>query len=397
MLLLRLRRSVVGIAERVVEVVMKAPGGFGIGWRAGLLLASVVALVGSIPAIAGAERLLGMAQLAGAQGCIAQPDESSEAYRGCGRGRGLIDPNDVSVAGDGRNLYVAASGAGAVASFERESGSGRIAEVNCVSANGTSGVDGTEHACADGDALAQAAAVTVSHDGMFVYASSYASSGIAIFARSEATGALKQVGCVRAVRTCVSARALGGASAVAISPDGLNAYLAASEADAVSQFKRDPSNGLLSPLGCISDDGTDRLCVNGNALRGADAVAISPDGKERLHRGRDQQCGVELRPRREERRVEANRLHHGHGSETRVLRAGPCDERHRVADDKRGRTNPVRRRLRQRRARRLRPQPGERLDQRGRLRQPTTRGRRLERRMRPRVADDLADRSRHGA
>jgi 6-phosphogluconolactonase (cycloisomerase 2 family) len=220
-----------------------------------------------------------MAQLAGAQGCIAQPDESSEAYRGCGRGRGLIDPNDVSVAGDGRNLYVAASGAGAVASFERESGSGRIAEVNCVSANGTSGVDGTEHACADGDALAQAAAVTVSHDGMFVYASSYASSGIAIFARSEATGALKQVGCVRAVRTCVSARALGGASALAISPDGLNAYLAASEADAVSQFTRDPSNGLLSPLGCISDDGTDRLCVNGNALRGADAVAISPDGK----------------------------------------------------------------------------------------------------------------------
>jgi 6-phosphogluconolactonase (cycloisomerase 2 family) len=245
-------------------------------------LVVVVAVAGLVVATpsAWAERLLGLAQFAGGSGCIAQPeDDDAEAIGGCGRGKGLIDANDAAVAADGAGVYVAAAGSNAVASFARESATGRLRQVNCVSANATTGVDGTKGACADGNALAGAAAVAVSPDGRNVYAASYASGGIAIFVRNAETAGLRQIGCVRAVRTCTSARALAGAASVAVSPDGRNVYLASAEADAVVSFSRDAATGLLSPLGCISDDGTDRLCLTGNALKGAYSIVVAPDGK----------------------------------------------------------------------------------------------------------------------
>ena len=245
--------------------------------RIGITLVGVVVLILAGPAAA--NRLLGLAQLAGGQGCIAQPDEDAEAVSGCGRGRGLIDPSAVALSRDGESAYVAGSGSSAVAAFARDQATGRLTQRNCVSANATSGVDGTKGACADGNALSGATDVEVSPDGKFVYAASYDAGGVAIFERNEATGALRQVGCVRPVRTCTSARALSGASAVALSPDGENAYVAAYDSNAVVMFERDVATGLLKQLGCVSDDGHDRLCTTGNALRGAAAVVVSADGR----------------------------------------------------------------------------------------------------------------------
>jgi DNA-binding beta-propeller fold protein YncE len=245
--------------------------------RIGVALLGVGVLLIATPTAA--SRMLGLAQLAGGQGCIAQPDDEAEAVRGCGRGKGLIDAAAVVVSPDGENAYVAASGSSAVSSFARDVATGRLAQRNCVSANGTSGVDGTKGACADGSALSGATAVAVSGDGKFVYAASWDSGGVAVFARNETTGALRQTGCVRPVRTCVAARALTGAAAIALSPDGESAYVAAAESNAVVMFDRDPATGALAQLGCISDDGHDRLCTTGNALRGAAAVVVSGDGK----------------------------------------------------------------------------------------------------------------------
>ena len=240
---------------------------------------AVAALVVATPN-AWAERFLGLAQLAGESGCIAQPEDSdAEAVGGCGRGKGLIDATDAAVAADGGGVYVAAAGSNAVSSFVRESATGRLRQINCVSANATDGLDGTKGACADGNALGGAAAVAVSPDGRNVYSAAYSSGGIAIFARNSETGGLRQIGCVRPVRTCTGMRALGGAVSVAVSPDGRNVYVASADADAVVSFSRDVDTGLLSPLGCISDDGTDRLCVTGNALRGPYSIIVSPDGE----------------------------------------------------------------------------------------------------------------------
>ena len=189
-----------------------------------------------------------------------------------------MGPTDVAVSPDGRNVYVAAGDSGALSTFRRDAQTGALAQLACVSNNGTDGRDGTDGACADGDALRGASSVAVSPDGKFVYVTSYYSNGVAILSRDDA-GRLTQVGCVRAVSTCTPAPFLIGASDIAISPDGTSAYVAAYDADTVVSFSRDPATGLLKTLGCVSDDGSDRLCTKGNALRGPIAVTVSKDGR----------------------------------------------------------------------------------------------------------------------
>ena len=109
-------------------------------------------------------------------------------------------------------------------------------------------------------------------------------------------GQIKQLqgksGCVvddsRAKSKCTPARALGGpgpflgSRAVAISPDGKNAYVASSTSDAVAIFKRSSKDGTLSQPsgtgGCISQGGAGG-CETGAGLDGPNSVAVSPDGQ----------------------------------------------------------------------------------------------------------------------
>jgi DNA-binding beta-propeller fold protein YncE len=200
--------------------------------------------------------------------------------KGCAQGVGLLGAVAVAVSPNGQNVYVAGYDSDAVVAFSRDLSTGQIAEQNCVSANGTSGIDGTKGACSDGDALSGATAFAVSPDNAFVYAASdSAGGGIAIF--SAGPKGLTQIGCVRAVRTCTNAFPLSSITQIAISPDGKNLYAVSGVgSNAVLSFARDVKTGLLTSLGCVSDDGHDRLCASGNALRGADAIVVSPDGQQ---------------------------------------------------------------------------------------------------------------------
>lgn len=221
----------------------------------------------------------GVAQLQGADACYAQrdPEDEDSAPALCKVGKGLIAAAAAVVSPDGKNVYTASWGSDAVGVFTRGT-AGQLTEIACASNNGTTGVDGTAGQCADGDALWGAAALAVSPDGKQVYVASYASGGIAEFSRDQVSGRLHQFGCVRPVATCTGARGLGGASSIAVTPDGRNVYVAASAVDAVTTFARDPATGQLKGMGCISDDGTDRMCDKGNALRDPSAVTVSPDG-----------------------------------------------------------------------------------------------------------------------
>lgn len=247
------------------------------------LIILVIAL-GAAVALASAGRSSGVAadgsfaQLAGTSGCISQTAPDEHPLKGCAHGIGLLGAAAIAVSPDGLNAYVAAYDSNAVASFRRDPTTGALKQLNCVSANATSGIDGTKGACADGNALAGATSIAISPDNAFVYATSQDADGIAIFAKG--TKGLTQIGCVRAVRTCVRATALSGLAQLAITPDGRNAYAVAAGSDAVVMFGRDATTGLLTALGCISDDGQDGLCRTGNALRGADAIVVSPDGKQ---------------------------------------------------------------------------------------------------------------------
>src|SRR5205814_1574571 len=119
-----------------------------------------------------------LAQLAGTDGCLTV----SKQVTGCAHGRALETPSGLALSPDGRNLYVAASNSGALASH------------GCIAQKAAGG-------CASGIALQQPGAVAVSPDGKNVYVASVVSSGVAVFLRTP-LGSLTQLpgrgGCVTA-------------------------------------------------------------------------------------------------------------------------------------------------------------------------------------------------------
>lgn len=92
---------------------------------------------------------------------------------------------------------------------------------------------------------------------------------------------------------CASGRALLGADAVAVTPDGRNVYVASRGegnllsrgSNGIAEFARDGETGALRQIGCITNDdsdgreGTDGRCADGNALGQANWVTVSPDGR----------------------------------------------------------------------------------------------------------------------
>ena len=188
----------------------------------------------------------------------------------CADGTALAGALGVTVSPDGKNAYVASSSSNAVAVFARAA-DGALTQTGCVSDTGAG-------PCADGTALEQASSVTVSPDGKNAYVTSQLSSAVAVFARA-ADGTLTQTGCVSdtGAGPCVDGAALDGAAALSVSPDGSNAYLAASGSDAVAVFAR-AADGTLTQTGCVSDTGAGP-CDDGAALDVPRWVAVSPDGK----------------------------------------------------------------------------------------------------------------------
>src|SRR3954454_6594241 len=142
--------------------------------------------------------------------------------------------------------------------------------------------------CADGRALGPGVdAVAISADGKSVYATPF--SGVAHFERKGPTGAIMQpdgkAGCVTATGAghCGKGRGLKkGADSVAVSPDGKYVYVAAYTSSAVDVFKRNAKTGaihqLTGPNGCISEDGAGS-CAQGHGLSGVAWLTVSADGK----------------------------------------------------------------------------------------------------------------------
>ncbi|MHB8235089.1 MAG: hypothetical protein ACYDHT_10605, partial [Solirubrobacteraceae bacterium] len=91
---------------------------------------------------------------------------------------------------------------------------------------------------------------------------------------------------------CADGKALVGARAVAVSPDGANVYVVggidgtdvAKSFGGIAILKRDQATGAISQTGCMSSDGTDGrdgasgACAVEPSLLGASGVAVSRDG-----------------------------------------------------------------------------------------------------------------------
>jgi 6-phosphogluconolactonase (cycloisomerase 2 family) len=179
----------------------------------------------------------------------------------------------VAISPDGRNVYVGSLDSAAVVAFARGAGGGLDplhGRGGCVQGRPLSSDAGPS--CLEHAALNAVASVAVSPDGRSVYALSYGSGALedslVALTRDRRTGRLAPVpagrgGCVVPLgskRCPVHAAGLRGASAVAVSPDGRFVYVASQLSSAVVAFVRNRATGGLRPVagagGCVQDAGT---------------------------------------------------------------------------------------------------------------------------------------------
>ena len=212
-------------------------------------------------------------------GCLA-----AMAIPGCASARGLDGADVVAVSDDGRNVYVGAFTGSAVAVFSRSTSGGTLTQPS-----GTSGCISNEGAgdCATARAMSSVEGLAVTGDGKNVYAAAPGSGALDVLARDPSTGALTQPaddgGCFvnSALTRCTLGRQLDGADAVAISPDDRGVYVPTLLSSSIAIFTRTPSTGQLAQAsgttGCVAN-AKGVGCARGRALRGAEGVAVSPDG-----------------------------------------------------------------------------------------------------------------------
>jgi DNA-binding beta-propeller fold protein YncE len=178
-------------------------------------------------------------------------------------------------------LVVVAMGAPALAG-QAQAATGELAFQGCVK-----DTTGTTAVCAETNpGLASVNSVTVSPDGESAYAAGLGDDTVAMFNRNPATGALTSLDCVSDADNFPASgcadfqEGLDGAFGVAVSPDGLDVYVAAETDDAVVHLERDPDTGDLNPVGCVGDTGDFAGCGGATqaGLNAAKFLVVSPDG-----------------------------------------------------------------------------------------------------------------------
>ena len=220
-----------------------------------------------------------LAQAPGAAGCVADGGAG-----GCGLAVGLVAPNSVAVSPDGDNVYATAANSSSVTIFQRNQTTGALTQLpgpaGCIAKTATSG-------CTSATALNGPDVVVVSPDGKNVYVGAFFGDAVVAFARNASTGALTQLpgssGCIaESTAGCATGLALNQPEGLAISGDGISVYVAAALSAAVDVLTRNPATGALTQAtngtGCLTSTPLTG-CGTARALRGADAVTVSADGR----------------------------------------------------------------------------------------------------------------------
>ncbi|BFU46239.1 hypothetical protein KRMM14A1004_44760 [Krasilnikovia sp. MM14-A1004] len=177
-----------------------------------------------------------------------------------------------------------ATTSGPASSFTARSTFGLTQTAGCFSHNGSGG-------CSTATGIEEGENVLVSPDGDHAYVATSVSNSIAEFSRNSTTGALTQLAspnrCVSdaAITNCTTvAGQLDGVYDMAISPDGKHLYAVASRSSVVSEFSRNTTTGVLTPLAgpnrCLYDSSVANPggCTSARSIAGADGIAMSPDG-----------------------------------------------------------------------------------------------------------------------
>ncbi len=183
--------------------------------------------------------------------------------------KGVVDdPRGLLIAPDGSSLYLANQHGGSVATFDLDPVDGRIGFRDCITENKrlqpfcTLARTAQRHSYGGLDAPT---GLALSPDGRSLYATSQFGS-LEVFKRNRRTGNLTATSCIAASRdtpgcTIVPAAkrladgtGLSGARGTVVSRNGRRLYVAAGADSSLAAFKRNPANGKLSYLGCMTAD-----------------------------------------------------------------------------------------------------------------------------------------------
>ena len=166
-------------------------------------------------------------------GCISQ-----KGVGGCDAGHGLGDAVQVAISPDGRNVYASAFRTHSVAVLTRDPATGRLTQsagtAGCVAS-------GARDGCAKATGISDTVSVTVAPDGRNVYVAGPGNDAVAAFRRGPGGRLRQLPGassCIGHSSFCRAADGLGFAFDVLVSPDGKNVYAAGSGDDAIVAFKR---------------------------------------------------------------------------------------------------------------------------------------------------------------
>lgn len=236
-----------------------------------VLVAGIAALLGGGAASADARTIV---QLPGAAGCL-NPGGSG----GCGDSGPLTGARAIAIAPDGRTAYVAQPASDSIVVFDADPVTGALTRrPGAVTGNG----------------LRNVFSVAVSADGNWVVAGSNGTrsagseaqapdSGVSLFGRDRATGALTANGCIRegGGSGCADGQGLAAVIGVDISADGAHIYAASwvsgsQQRGYLSTLRR--VGGGLAQSGCLAT-GSASGCGPARGLRGPTAVALAPNGK----------------------------------------------------------------------------------------------------------------------
>src|SRR3954447_1208705 len=189
----------------------------------------------------------------------------------------MEDASDVAVSSDGRNVYVTSAPSASITRFDRDPTTGVLTRVGCITATTGCGADVDSK-----PGLTGARSVAVSADGRNVYVTGETDNAVVSLARDTGTGALTYLGCVSFGSGCGAGnenkQGLHTPEGIAVTPDGKQVFVGAYDSGAVAWLNRDPGNGALTWTGCIAVSGCPVTGAYGG-LKGASGVAISPDNR----------------------------------------------------------------------------------------------------------------------
>jgi DNA-binding beta-propeller fold protein YncE len=172
----------------------------------------------------------------------------------------LDGPVFVTVSPDGANLYATTRLDHSLVVFDRDSVTGALTYVEAKSGIGGSSIFGLQNPLS----------AAVSPDGRNVHVAGFDADAVAVFARDASTGAVTWIETHE--DNVGGVDGLSGAKSVTVSPDGMYVYAAGYSENTVVAFRRDPVAGALTFLE-FEKDGVGGV----NGLSAAQYVAASPD------------------------------------------------------------------------------------------------------------------------